>query len=28
MRVEEKKGLSGTRIELYATEKGFKKYYS
>ena len=28
MRVEEKKGIAGTKIELYATEKGFKKYYS
>lgn len=26
MRVEKKKGLLGIKVELYATEKGFKEY--
>jgi len=28
MRVEEKSGPFGPKIELYATDKGFKEYYS
>ena len=28
MRVEQKKGLLGIKIELYPTDKGFKEYYS
>jgi len=28
MRVEQKSGFSGTKIELYVTEKGFKEYYA
>ncbi len=28
MRVEEKKGPFGPKVELYATDKGFKEYYS
>lgn len=28
MRVEPKRGLFGTKVEIYATEKGFKKYLS
>ena len=26
--VKQKQGLFGTKVELYATEKGFKEYYS
>jgi len=28
MKVEEKSGLFGPKVELYLTDKGFKKYYS
>lgn len=28
MRVEEKSGPFGPKVELYATDKGFKEYYS
>jgi len=28
MRVEEKSGFLGTKIELYVTDKGFKEYYT
>jgi len=28
MRVEEKSGPFGSKVELYATDKGFKEYYS
>jgi len=28
IRVEQKKGLFGVKIELYATEKGFREYYT
>ena len=28
MKVEEKSGLFGRKVELYLTDKGFKKYYS
>lgn len=28
MRVERKNGILGPKVELYATEKGFKKYLS
>jgi DNA-binding HxlR family transcriptional regulator len=28
MRVEEKKGPFGPKVELYATDNGFKEYYS
>lgn len=28
MRVEQKRGIMGSKVELYATEKGFKKYLS
>ena len=28
MRVEQKSGLLGPKVELYATDKGFKEYYS
>ena len=28
LRVEQKQGLLGLKIELYATDKGFKEYYS
>jgi len=28
MRVEQKKGLLGPKVELYPTEKGMKKYFS
>lgn len=28
MRVEQKQGLFGPKVELYPTEKGFKEYYS
>lgn len=28
MRVERKSGLFGTKVELYATDKGVKEYYS
>jgi hypothetical protein len=28
MRVEQKNGLFGPKVELYATEKGFRKYQS
>jgi len=28
MRVEQKNGILGSKIEIYATEKGFKKYLS
>ena len=28
MKVEEKSGLFGLKIELYLTDRGFKKYYS
>ena len=28
IRVEQKKGLFGTKVELYATEKGFREYYT
>ena len=28
MRIEQKKGPFGMKIELYSTEKGFKKFYS
>jgi len=28
MKVVKKSGLAGTKVELYPTEKGFKKYYS
>ncbi len=28
MRVEEKSGSFGPKVELYATDKGFKEYYS
>ncbi len=28
MKVVKKSGLVGTKVELYPTEKGFKKYYS
>ena len=28
MKVVEKKGIFGNKIELYPTEKGYKKYYS
>jgi len=28
MRVEKKSGLTGTKIELYVTDEGFKVYYS
>jgi len=28
MRVEQKSGLAGTKVELYVTEKGFKEYYA
>lgn len=28
MKVVEKSGLFGTKVELYATDEGFKKYYS
>jgi len=28
IRVEQKKGLFGIKIELYATEKGFREYYT
>jgi len=28
MRVEERSGFFGTKIELYATDKGFKEYHS
>ena len=28
MRVEQKQGLLGPKVELYPTEEGIKKYYS
>ena len=28
IRVQQKQGLFGVKIEMYPTEKGFKKYYS
>jgi len=28
MRTEQKSGLFGPKVELYATDKGFKEYYS
>lgn len=28
MKVEEKNGLFGSKVELYATDKGFNEYYS
>lgn len=28
MRVEQKSGLFGPKVELYVTDKGFKEYYS
>ena len=28
IRVEQKKGLFGTKVELYSTEKGFREYYT
>jgi len=28
MKVEEKSGLFGPKVELYATDKGIKEYYS
>ncbi|MEX0764780.1 MAG: hypothetical protein WEC35_07175 [Nitrosopumilaceae archaeon] len=28
MRVERKRGLFGTKVELYATDKGFREYHS
>ena len=28
MKVEEKSGLFGPKVELYLTDKGFKEYYS
>ena len=28
MRVEEKNGIMGPKVELYPTDKGFKEYYS
>jgi len=28
IRIEQKKGLFGIKIELYATEKGFREYYT
>jgi hypothetical protein len=28
MKVEEKSGLFGSKVELYLTDKGFKEYYS
>jgi len=28
MKVEEKSGLLGSKIELYPTKKGIKEYYS
>jgi len=28
MKVEEKSGLFGPKVELYLTDKGYKEYYS
>jgi len=28
MRVEQKGGLTGTKVELYVTDKGFREYYA
>jgi len=28
LRIEQKKGLFGTKVELYSTEKGFREYYT